>query len=169
MKRIYALSLLFVLFLLTSCANRQNSDNNYLAVTNSAVDFTFNVPKTWKFIRNDAMIAVQSDESNANISVTSFKQPSGQSVNDYFDNYEENFKTVFKNMEIVHDNEIKADGIPARRITYKNDLGEDHFKSDMVLISRNGVIYTITFTTIPNEYDANVEIFNSALESFKFK
>lgn len=169
MRKLSVFSLVCVLFVLSSCSAKQNPDNNTFAVTNDAVDFSFNVPSDWEYIKNDAMVAVQNAQKNANISVTSFEQPKDQSVNDYFEQYKETFKTAFKNMEIVYDNEIKADGIPARRITYTNDLGQDSFKCDMVIMSKNAVLYTVTFTTTPEKYDENVETFNSMLDSFKFK
>lgn len=183
--------------LLCSCSDAPNdgTSENYdvasVEITdakttdNKYVGYTFEYPKDWKVIRNDGMIAVQSQEDDpekrVTISCTSLDSldPS-LTVSSYWDGdgteekpgyYKQMQETIGEDFDERERKELKLGntGAPALRVTYNAKVVDKNYKFSQVVSVIDGTVYTFTYTALPGSFKTHEADFTHAVSTFKLK
>ena len=177
-----------MLFSLCSCAESEEvivQDGMKLAGTqagNKAVYYSFTYPEEWELIRNDGVVEIQydCDESNltakyATVSVLSFGlADANQLAKPYWDDYEEEVKTIYKNYQLLDTQEYDTkdkylDDSPALKVKYVGTIGDITYLNEQIICCRNGSVYLITLV-VPNEYADKVSgVMDKIKANFKFE
>ncbi len=185
------------LSLLCSCSkapNKGTSENYNVAeieigdtakTENEYVGYTFEYPKTWSVVRNDGMIAVQSDEKEpeqrVTISCTTYSSidptlavlpywdGDGTKENPgYYKKLQDTLGGDFKEIS-RSETELGNTGAPALKVVYSAEIADKTYMFGQVVSIFDGSIYTFTYTALPDYYEAWEPALTHAVTSFKAK
>ena len=162
-----------------------------LLAGNSAVDFYFYYPENWTIHRNDAMIIIQTNDTETletdvpeglsgeplayitapNISAQVFSLLEGYAtVDDYWDNFAApSLRQIFQDVEDDASEELTVGGTPAKKYTYTLSLSGMRYKISQVIFFRQRQVYTLTYTATEGKYDTYAGTLDAVAESFVFK
>lgn len=155
--------------ILSSCSATGNASEGYELAGGKNVDYTFEYPSAWNKSRDDGMIAVKSEQSGANISVTAYRPVEDyESCEDYFEAYKANFEKTLGSYAEESVEDVIIDGIYAKKITYTATVMDSEFKFASIVCIRNKIVYTITYTAVPDEFDAHLPTLTHVIQTFDF-
>ena len=179
--------ILTCVILFSSCQNKIKNvsteialgDETGILAENSAVDFYFYYPENFTIERNDAMITIFINDNSVadiltkpNLSATVFGIQTGtyETAEEYWNDFVfPSYKEVFHDIEIVSEEDLTVDEIPAKKYTYTVSMSGMNFKISEVIFFRKQQVYDLTYTVTENKYDTYAHILNTAVDTFKFK
>lgn len=70
--------------------------------------------------------------------------------------------------QLLDSKETEIDGVKAYEVTFKADVRRVHLQKKEIWCVYNSSVYTLSFSTSPEEFDWYQKAFNEILQSFKF-
>ena len=209
MKKLTAIFLVLLLslsFVLTGCSKGKDiiTDDGVAVpggmqlISPSTVDYYLFVSEDWKAdISTGVVTAYRSDTDPTNICMMSFGlKDMTMTYSEYWDSYEDQFKAIYNNFEMVEESETVLGGNTAGKYVYtatffggssdttaaeteeaetadtaetdKTSGGVD-YKFMTIVVVKNGSVYILTYTALASAYDNNVSDFTEAVKNFRFK
>jgi hypothetical protein len=157
-----------------------NSNPNIAFLTYDNELISFNYPETWKTLPNQTQYTVvalgnPSSKNNSTgsystyISVVKEDLPSGQNLKDTFDATYSAQKSQDSSYQPISNQSITIDGKTAYGIIYQKNISNVLKKEEAVWVAKNGITYVITLSTLPSDFDTNLDNLNLILQSFLIK
>ena len=134
------------------------------------LEYRFYVPKSWVCDSESGKSEAYYDaEGRPNVTVTSHSPDDEMTVEEYFEACEEEFEDRLEGYELIDEEERKVDGRHA--VSYTYDLSADGvtFRIMQTVITRDGLIYSITYTARDGDFEAHLEDVEDMLDAFDFR
>ena len=168
------ITLLAVLIFVCGCSGSSDGvevPEGMKPFSNEHVDYTAFIPLSWTIdMSTGTMSAYVSSSDASNISITAQALEGSMTLDEYWKSYEEDFKATFGDMKY----EGKApttttlSGLPANKYEYTADVTNNSYKFMQVVCIKDTSIYVITYTSTPEQYDANLDDVYKVLDNFSF-
>ena len=211
MKKITAILLVLVLclsFVLSGCSKGKDiiTDDGVAVpggmqlISPSTVDYYLFVSEDWMAdISTGVVTAYRSETDPTNICMMSFGlKDMTMTYSEYWDSYEDQFKAIYTNFEMVDASETILGENTAGKYVYtatffggtadttaaettgeaaeadstdeakKTSDGVD-YKFMTLVVVKNGSVYILTYTALASSYDNNISDFTEVIKNFRFK
>jgi len=176
MKRIIALCLVSILLLLVfaSCkdGDAQTPFGMKLASDPEISSYYLYVPESWTTDIRTATTTAYYSENDPTSICASFAPLASTEQKDpdaYFESYKEEFSAVFGELKDLETDNPTLDGKPAKQYIYTATLAGTEYKFWQVICIRNGRVYTITYTSIVENFEKHTADMQSCLDNFRFQ
>ncbi len=169
------ITVLAVMLLLCSCSGSSESEieapDGMKAFYNEHVDYTAFVPISWNVdMSTGTMSAYYSQSDFSNISITAQGLQTAMTLDEYWAQYEESFKSTFKKMK--YEGEIPTtttlSGLAANKYVYTAKLAGETYKYMQVVCIKDATVYVITYTSDPDKYESHLDDVYKILDNFSF-
>ncbi len=140
-------------------------------ISDEALTYHLYVPDEWTPDISTGMTSAYFDGRDpSNISMTAFELDlSFTGLEEYWNSYEADLKSVFPNLEYVDRSEATLDGEPALQVIYTASMSDLDYKIMQLVSVKDNTIYIFTYTATADKYDAHIEDVIAMLDYFKFK
>ena len=116
------------------------------------------------------VVSPRKDKKNgfaANVNVAA-KFVGKLSLKDVYESGKKDLAASLGNASVIEDKKDKVAGLDAYRLVYTSHQNKAQFKLCQLMIkSSSGLVYVITFTALPDQYDREMSIFQTIVKSFK--
>lgn len=174
MKKIISLSLVCVIlaFAFVSCGNDSYSTpiGMQMISDTNIVDYLLYVPEEWKVdLRTGVTTAYYSvnDPTNISVTMTSLDDPEG-GLDAYFENHLANLGEVFDLVGEVESANLILANEAANQYVYTAKFNGVEYKFWQVVCIHQSRVYTITYSSTAENYDAHTADMQTALDLFCF-
>ena len=172
MKRIIALTLVFVVFVLSFSACGKGEYNvplgMQIASDTSNVDYLLYVPEEWTVdMRTGVTTAYYSVNDPSNISVT-MHSLKVENTDAFFENHLADLKAVFTDVSDIETANLILDNESANQYVYTAKFNDIEYKFWQVICIHQARVYTITYSSTSENYDAHTADMQAALDLFCF-
>ena len=156
-------------FALVSCGDEDIPDGMQLA-SGENVPYKLFAPLSWVCDLNDDLsMAYYSAADTSNVQVTSYP---GSSIEEYWKTCCEDYEKTFE--EFVYDAEKGTATVllgekDAKSYTYTVKLAGKEYKIKQVVTVRDGMIYSLTYTSSPEKFDSHLTDVDAMFKNFKFR
>lgn len=175
-------SIIFFLVILTivstflSCSQGQaDAPSGMKLLSNDFADYNMYVPEAWVIVSDESTgysSAYQSELNRSNVTVTAFelkKEKNYSSLDEFWSEYEEDFKDTFSEIEIISNQRTTLDGYEAKSVEYTATITGIKYKYMQLFCIRGRTVYMITYTSSEEKYDAHIEKIWAMVNEFNFK
>lgn len=134
--------------------------------------YRFFVPNTWKINEKTDFSAAYVAEDSSNVSLQFLmvsEQEIDKSVDEYFAECEEKYKKVFSSYELLDTLEITMSGRSAKKFTYRITSGGVEYKQMQAIVEKSGVFYVLTYTALPENFDAHLAEVDQMIAAFEIR
>lgn len=141
-------------------------------VSNDEVAYRFYAPVSWAVNRNEAIFAAYLESDGSNVSVTPYQPVSGQmSVAQYFDLCEEQMMSVGgkESYTLLSSSETTLGGRKATVYEYTYTVGGEVFRYRQVIAAYAGMIYSLTYTARPENFEGHLADVDMMITQFAFR
>ena len=97
------------------------------------------------------------------------EQEMGKSIDEYFAECEERYGKVFSEYERLESADITMSGRAARKYTYRIVSGGVEYKQMQAIVEKGGVYYVLTYTALPNNFDAHFAEIDQMIAAFEIR
>lgn len=161
----------------TSEDNRKEYDDSVVApdgmklASTDERPYRLFVPTSWKINnRTDATAAYVSDTDSSNVNVGMYMTSLiSETVSDHFKRLEESYKASFSSYELISDEEIKMDGISARKYTYTVVSGGQEYKMIQAIVRKGDMFYYVTYTATAENFEKHLADVRKIIENFDIR
>ncbi|MBR5538392.1 MAG: hypothetical protein IKU61_00685 [Clostridia bacterium] len=172
MKRIIALTLVIVVFVLSFSACGESNYNvplgMQIASDSDNVDYLLYVPEEWTVdMRTGVTTAYYSVNDPSNISVTMHPLKLAN-ADAFFDNHIADLNAVFTDVSDIETANLILDKESANQYVYTAKFNDIEYKFWQVICIRKARVYTITYSSTTENYDAHTADMQTALDLFCF-
>ncbi len=175
MKRIISIitAVLISAAVLAGCSDRDPSvpDGMKLASNPDLATYTFFVPESWSVdTQNASTRAYCSGTDRSFIMVMSGDlQHTDSTVDSWWESGLGELKALYENFDLsVSGEDIKLDGVDAKKYVYSGDFDDTSFKYSQIAAVKGGVIYIITYGATADKWDGHLDEVNKMIENFRF-
>lgn len=174
MKKILSLCLACIMLLaFASCGNSgvETPVGMQLASDPDTCSYYLFVPQDWTVDIRTATTTAYYSENDPSSICASFAQLNAENAQDpdaYFESYKSEFAAVFGELKDLQTDNPTLDGKPAKQYIYTAMLGETEYKFWQVICIRAGMVYTITYTSITENFEKHADDMQACLDSFLF-
>ncbi|MBR6807402.1 MAG: hypothetical protein IKM46_03370 [Clostridia bacterium] len=170
MKRLLSviLATILALTLLASCSKDGVPSGMKLASSEKA-SYKLYVPKDWVIGSQESYTTANSKEKVPNVSATSYDLKTADAdLEDWWKTETENLKEGFKDFKEISGEKTTLGGRDAMEKVYTAKLTGCEYKFHQVASIKDGYVYIVTFTCLPDTYEDNKETMNKIFAEFKF-
>ena len=170
MKRLlsHILAMILALAVLTSCSKDGVPSGMQLASSEKA-SYKLYVPKDWVIGTQESYTTANSKDKIPNVSATSYDLKAADStLEDWWETETENLKEGFGEINVESSAATTLGGYNAMEKVYTAKLTGNEYKFHQVAAIKDGYVYIVTFTCLPDTYDDNKETMNQIFSEFKF-
>ncbi len=142
------------------------------AVQDSNVAFRFYVPSDWTVNRAEGIFSAFDPEDRSSVSVVSYlPRGAGMSIREYFTANREVLERVpGSNFQLVSEQEdATLAGQPAAVYEYTYSVGGVTYAYRQLVTGYAGMFYTVTYTALPEHYEAHLSEWEAILSAFSFR
>ena len=140
--------------------------------SNDDVAYRFYVPESWvldtKLTTSSAYVS-ESDRSNVNVTVYMPEVDHIETVDDYWVTCLEQLKKGMDITSEIKDTKISLDGCRGKIYEYTAVIDGKTYCFAQAITSYRGMIYTITYTATPEQYDTHRDTYQDILAAFDFR
>ena len=134
------------------------------------IEYRFYVPKAWVCNAESGVSEAYYPESGkSNVTVTSYLPSVSISVQDYFTQCENQYKTTLPSYERVSQSERTVAERSAYSYTYRTTVEGVEFTVMQTLFAYNGSIYSITYTALSENFALHLADVEAMLTAFTFR
>lgn len=134
------------------------------------IEYRFYVPTVWVCNAESGMSEAYYPESGkSNVTVTSYLPSVSISVEDYFTQCENQYKTTLPSYERVSRTERTVAERSAYSYTYRTTVDGVAFTVMQTLFAYNGSIYSITYTALSENFETHLQDVEAMLDAFTFR
>jgi len=140
-------------------------------ISTDELAYRFFVPNSWIVNnRSEFSAAYVSEEDSSNVSVQMYMtKDESKTVEEYFAECEARYKDIFESYELISTEDIKMDGVPAKQYVYKIVSGGTEYKQLQAIVVKGAVFYTVTYTALPEKFDAHLSDVAKMIENFDIR
>ncbi len=133
------------------------------------VDYRLYVPENWTTeLSSGAISAYYSKDDPSSVSVMTWNLTETTTVASWWEGYQEDFKLVYQNFELLATEDTKLGDVDARKYTYTGELGPQKYKFVQTAAIRGGMIYLFTYTSTAEKSDSHIADVGRMLAEFRF-
>jgi len=191
MKKIIVMILAFAMLSacasMTSCGKSSgDAPNGMKLISSDVVSYSLYVPNSWQAdVAAGATTAYYSSTDTSSVSVMVFTlNDVSMSAKDWWNSYRADYEEVYKDFEVISEEETVLDGVAAMKFVFTGALThtendgsgaeKDEFKFMQVAAIKSKPlsspeIYVFTYTSSPAQYDSHLTDVENMLAYFKFK
>lgn len=170
------ITILAIMLLLCGCSGSSSESETEApegmkAFYNEHVEYTAFVPISWNIdMSTGTMSAYYSQSDHSNVSITAEILQSVISLDDYWAQYEESFKSTFKKMKYEGEVPVKdtLSGVEANKYVFTAELAGETYKYMQVVCIKDSTAYIITYTSTPDLYESHLDDVYKILDTFAF-
>ena len=144
-----------------------------ILASNDDVAYRFYVPDDWAVNQNEAIFAASLKSDGSNVSVVPYMpETDSMSVAEYFALCEEMMKNTAEKdgYELLKtETDVDLGGRLATAYTYTYTIGKTEFQYMQVIAAYKTMIYSVTYTALPENFDAHLEDVNQMIDAFEFR
>lgn len=170
MKRLLSLVLAMILALtaLTACSKDGVPDGMKLASSEKA-NYKLYVPEDWIIGSQESFTTANSKNKIPNVSATSYDLKSADTtLDDWWKSELENLKEGFGEIKEESSEKTTLGGRDAMEKVYTAKLTGNEYKFRQVAAIKDGYVFIVTFTCLPDTYEDNKETMSKIFSEFKF-
>ena len=135
--------------------------------------YRFYVPENWVTNdRGDISAAYFSESDRSNVSVQFHIVDNDKldtTVEEYFAECEKSYKQIYSSYTLDSAEDIKMDGINAKKYTYTVVSGGIEYKQMQAIVEKGGAFYVLTYTAVTEKFDAHTDDVNKMIEHFDIR
>ncbi len=148
-----------------------DAPNGMQLASNDDVAYRFYVPATWVLdttLPTSSAYVSTSDRSNVN--VTSYMPSESMSAETYWQQHLRELRTYMQ----IDDSSItvsktELDGRPANIYEFTATVGTKQYRYAQAIAAYSGVVYVVTYTALPENYDTHRAAYDDILAAFDFR
>lgn len=170
------LVILTIISTFLSCSQKDaNVPSGMKRLSNDFADYNMYVPEAWIIVSDESTgysSAYQSERDRSNVTVTAFElkdDKSYSSLDEFWEEYEEDFKNTFSEIEIISNQRTTLDGYEAKSVEYTATVTSIKYKYMQLFCIRGRTVYMITYTSSEENYDDHIEKVWMMVNEFNFK
>ena len=140
--------------------------------SNDRVAYRFFVPSEWKLNNLEEVFAAYVEEDRSVVSVTPYMPENEMRVGEYFELCAEMLeKSADKNgYELLSTKtEVDLGGEVATAYTYRYTVGGREVRCMQVIAAHGSMIYSVTYTALPEHFDAHLDEVDRIIDAFVFR
>lgn len=152
-------------------SNKVTAPNGMKLASTDERAYRFFVPQSWIINdRTEATAAYASETDSSNVSVQMYMTgDSTETVEKHWERLETSYKTMFSEYNLISDEEIKMDGVAARKYTYTVTSGGQEYKMLQAIVRKGDMFYCITYTALTENFDIHMTDVAKMIESFDIR
>ncbi len=163
---------IILVFCFASCGNETYTvpAGMQLACDTEIVDYLLYVPEKWNVdMRTGVTTAYYSvnDPSNISVTMSALKDPEG-GIEKLFENHLNDLSEVFSVVGEVESANLILSGEAAQQYVYTADFNGTSYKFWQVICIHDARVYTVTYSSTVENYDAHTADMQTALDLFCF-
>lgn len=149
--------------------DKQTPDGMKIASADQ-IEYRLYVPKTWICdAASGRSEAYYPESQKSNISVSSYSPEVSISVQDYFAECEQKYKTTLPQYERISVQERTVAERKAYAYTYRCVVEGLEFRMMQTVFTYNGILYSITYTALADTFDLHLSDVEAMLSAFRFR
>ena len=134
------------------------------------LEYRFYVPKSWVCSSESGKSQAYFDgDGRPNVTVTSHSPDKEMTAEEYFEACEEEFEDRLEGYEFIGKEERKLDGKSAVSYTYNLTADETVFRIMQTVVTRDGLVYSVTYTAPEESFEDHLEDVEDILDAFDFR
>ena len=133
--------------------------------------YRFFVPESWVVDERteiSSAYAPEGDGSNVSLQMHMTNDES-KSVADFFAECEERYAQIFTSYERLSEEDVKMDGISAKKYVYSITVGGVEYKQMQAIVMKGAVYYVLTYTALPDLFDSHMGEVEKMIEAFDIR
>ena len=150
----------------------ENTPAGMILVSNSDVAYRFYVPDTWTVSYEQEIFSAYLKSDRTNVSVVPY-MPSAQTmkVGDYFAMCADKMKEVGgeDSFALIGEEQVELGGRVATAYTYTYRVGEVTYQYRQVVAAYKSMMYSLTYTALPENFDAHLDDLDAMIKAFSFR
>lgn len=177
---IIVLIISIILFLNLSNQNSVDSTSTIAHATYDNGLVSFNYPEGWNILPNqtqEVIVAIGDPTSKENSTglintyFTLIKEPlpSGQNLKDTFDATYSQLKNQDSSYQPISNQTITINGKTVYENVFRKTVSNIQKQERSIWLEKSGIIYILTFSTLPDGFEKNKENFELIINSFQIK
>jgi hypothetical protein len=133
--------------------------------------YRFFVPEGWVVDeRTEISSAYVSESDSSNVSLQMYMTSNeSKSVSDFFSECEERYAQIFASYELLSEEDVKMDGIGAKKYVYTITTGGIEYKQMQAIVMKGAVYYVLTYTALPDLFDSHLDEVEKMIEAFDIR
>ncbi len=140
--------------------------------SNKDVAYRFFVPENWTVDREVEIFAAYLESDRSSVSVVPY-MPDAQSMSvaEFFTMCQEMMQSTAgtEGYELLEHHEVDLGGRKATAYTYRYTVGGVEYKYMQVIAAYKSMIYSMTYTALPENFDAHLSDVNQMIDAFEFR
>ena len=141
--------------------------------SNNDVAYRFFVPTDWEINRDEEIFSAYRADDRSSVSVVPYMPDvDSMSVAQYFELCEksmQNFSGEDGYELIKTEKEIDLGGRVATAYTYRFTVGDTEYRYLQVVAAYKSMIYSLTYTALPEHFDTHLEDVQTMIDAFEFR
>lgn len=173
MKKIALLLALAILAAaaLVSCADKGDVEipSGMQLCTNDVVNYNLFVPAEWTpSISTGAVGAYCSAQDPTNVSVMAWNVDQSMKLDLWWEQYVSDFEMVYDDLTLISSDNATLGDVAAKKYAYTAKLGEFEYYYEQYVCIHWSMVYVLTFTSTPENYEGHLEELADIVEYFEF-
>ncbi len=143
-----------------------------LLASNNDVGYRFFVPNTWKINQYEKIFSAYREDDRSSVSVVPYDPGAeGITVKDYFTLCEDMMITTAgeDGYELLGETEITLGGRNATAYEFTYRVGANTYRYLQVIAVCRSMLYSLTYTALPENYEAHLADVEAMIEHFEFR
>ena len=144
-----------------------------MLASNDEVAYRFYVPITWKINRDERIFAAYLESDRSSVSVVPYMPDvESMSVAEFFALCEESMKNTAGEggYELLETREnVNLGGRKATAYVYRYTVGDVEYRYMQVVAAYKSMIYSMTYTALPESFDAHLSDVEQMIAAFSFR
>ncbi len=177
MKRSLTRILLFIIIAavaLSAAACKKDKfapPDGMVTASDPLASFYLYVPDNWTVDHTEGTGgAYYSANDPSSVFVTAWEMPNADStIDDWWNTNLTDLTLIFRNFALVSEDTTVVNGLEAKSYTYTASLGDYNYKFMQVACLKDGSVYLITYTSLPETFDSHMADVEKMLEYFTIK
>ena len=134
------------------------------------VEYLFYVPSSWDVNVTDSVYAATAPDGSFVSVIPYLPSSEGISVREYFEKSEEMMRTTSGNHYTrIDEKEISFGGGKALQYEYEYAVGGVTYRYLQVIVGYKGMIYNLTYTSLPQNFETNRADMEAIIAAFSFR
>ena len=136
------------------------------------VAYYFFVPEVWTVNRDDAIYAAYLESDRSSVSIVPYEpNAESMSVAEFFTMCQDMMKATAgeDGYELIDYRSVELGGRQATEYVYRYTVGGVEYRYKQVIAAYKSMLYSLTYTALPENYDAHVADVDAMIGAFTFR
>ncbi len=134
------------------------------------IEYRMYVPSTWKcYSESGKSEAYYPESGKPNVTVTSYSPTEKMTAEEYFKECEKQYKESIEGYELLSESERTVSERDAKVYVYSAKYGNTEIRIMQTVFVYMDLVYSFTYTSLVDSFDAHLDDVNSMLDAFRFR